>query len=120
MNPCPFSIGDPRGDDQYPDFRGRRLEYRGVVTDRYTYVRTIDGPWLLYDNLEDPYQLNNLVDDPRQESLRGRLEAMMEDHLRRIGDEFLPREAYYERFGIEIDHRGKVVGIVENLYNRQG
>jgi len=120
MNPCPFSIGDPRGDDQYPDFRGMRLEYRGVVSDRYTYVRTIDRPWLLYDNLGDPYQMDNLVDDPGKAGLRDRLEAMMAGHQGRIGDEFLPREAYYRRFGITIDHRGKVKGIVENMYDRLG
>ena len=64
MNPCPFSIGDTRGYDQYPDYKGERLEYRGVITERYTYVRTIDRPWLLYDNLQDPYQLENLIDNP--------------------------------------------------------
>ena len=26
MNPCPFSIGDKRGYDQYPDYKGMRLE----------------------------------------------------------------------------------------------
>jgi arylsulfatase A-like enzyme len=120
MNPCPFSIGDPRGDDQYPDFRGRRLEYRGVVTERHTYVRTIDGPWLLYDNLDDPYQMRNLVNDAGNGALRERLESAMAEHLSRIDDEFLPREVYYDRFRIEVDGRGKVTGIVENLYDRLG
>ncbi|MGI9385005.1 MAG: sulfatase family protein, partial [Methyloligellaceae bacterium] len=120
MNPCPFSVGDPRGPDQYPDYRGRRLEYRGVITDRYTYVRTIDDPWLLYDNREDPYQMANLIDDPGHAGTRDRLEALMRDHMHRIGDAFLPREAYYERFGIELDHRGKVVDLVENMYDRAG
>ena len=40
MNPCPFSIGDTRGHDQYPTYKGMRLEYRGVVTRQYTYVCT--------------------------------------------------------------------------------
>lgn len=120
MNPCPFSIGDPRGDDQYPDFRGMRLEYRGVVTDRYTYVRTIDKPWLLYDNVADPYQMNNLIDDPQWEPVRARLDSLMQDHMRRIGDEFLPREEYYKKYNLQIDHRGKVTGIVENMYDRLG
>jgi hypothetical protein len=44
----------------------------------------------------------------------------MAEQLSRIGDEFLPREAYYDRFGIEVDGRGKVTGIVENLYDRLG
>lgn len=120
MNPCPFSIGDTRGYDQYPDYKGKRLEYRGVITGRYTYVRTIDGPWLLYDNAEDPYQMNNLVDDGAHADTRARLEEMMQAHMEKIGDEMLPRERYYERFNIVFDHRGKVVDLVENMYDRKG
>ena len=37
-------------------------EYRGVRTEQYTYVRDLNGPWLLYDNVNDPYQMNNVVD----------------------------------------------------------
>ncbi len=120
MNPCPFSIGDSRGDDQYPDFRGMRFEYRGVITDRYTYVRTIDGPWMLYDNREDPYQLTNLIDDAAHAETRDRLDGLMRAHMASINDEFLTREEYYERLGIEFDNRGKVVDLVENMYDRSG
>lgn len=120
MNPCPFSIGDSRGHDQYPDYKGRRLEYRGVITDRYTYVRTIDQPWLLYDNLVDPYQTNNLIDDSGHESIRAHLETLMQAHMAAIGDEMMPREDYYERFNVTFDHRGKVVDLVENMYDRKG
>jgi arylsulfatase A-like enzyme len=120
MNPCPFSVGDPRGPDQFPDYKGRRLEYRGVITDRYTYVRTIDEPWLLYDNDQDPYQLSNLIGQPEYAELQARLDAQMLAHMQQIGDEFLPREAYYEKFDIEFDHRGKVIGLVENMYDRAG
>jgi arylsulfatase A-like enzyme len=120
MNPCPFSIGDARGEDQYPDYKGVRFEYRGVVTARYTYVRTIDQPWLLFDNVEDPYQMTNLIDDPALDAVRGELEDMLIAHMTKIGDEFLPRDEYYARFGIELDHRGKVVDLVENMYDRVG
>lgn len=120
MNPCPFSIGDPRGEDQVPKFRGMRMEYRGVRTSRYTYVRTIDRPWLLYDNHEDPYQMRNLVDEPASRELAAELDARMRALMERIGDRFEPKEAYYERFGIALDHRGKVQGIVENPYDRLG
>ena len=44
----------------------------------------------------------------------------MQNHLRDIGDNFQPRDFYYERFGIEFDHRGKVVELVENNYDRAG
>ena len=36
-------------------------EFRGVRTMQYTYVRNIWGQWLLYDNVNDPYQQNNLL-----------------------------------------------------------
>jgi arylsulfatase A-like enzyme len=120
MNPCPFSIGDPRGPDQVPLFQGMRMEYRGVRTRRYTYARTIDRPWLLYDNREDPFQLHNRIDDPACGALIETLEAQMQALMARIGDRFEPKEAYYERFGIELDRRGKVRGIVENPYPRMG
>ncbi len=120
MNPCPFSIGDARGYDQYPDYKGERLEYRGVITDRYTYVRTIDRPWLLYDNLKDPYQLENLINDPDCEKIRAYLETLMQKHMAAINDELMPKEHYYDRFNIVFDHRGKVIDLVENMYDRKG
>ena len=120
MNPCPFSIGDPRGHDQYPDYQGMRLEYRGVVTRRHTYVRTIDRPWLLFDNVDDPFQMRNLVDDDASRDVREHLDGLMRTHMARIGDDLMPREFYYERFGITFDHRGKVVNLVENMYDRDG
>jgi arylsulfatase A-like enzyme len=91
-----------------------------VRTSRYTYVRTIDRPWLLYDNREDPYQLRNLVDEPAARGLAAELDSRMRSHMERLGDRFEPKEAYYARFGIELDHRGKVKGIVENPYDRLG
>jgi arylsulfatase A-like enzyme len=120
MNPCPFSIGDPRGEDQVPRFRGMRMEYRGVRTNRYTYVRTIDRPWLLYDNANDPFQMENRIDDPEFKAIRNELEAMTRAHLDRLGDGFHPKEVYYSRLGISLDHRGKVADLVENPYDRNG
>lgn len=120
MNPCPFSIGDPRSPDQFPTYQGMRMEYRGLRTSRYTYVRTIDRPWLLYDNREDPFQLTNLIDDPSRRGLAGELEANLQAHMDRIGDRFLPKEEYYRIYDIEVDHRGKVKGILDNVYDRLG
>ena len=52
MCPVPFH--------QWNYKRGGR-EYRGIRTTRYTFVRDLQGPWLLYDNEIDPYQLDNLA-----------------------------------------------------------
>ena len=120
MNPCPFSIGDKRGYDQYPDYKGMRIEYRGVITTQYTYVHTIDQPWLLFDNTNDPYQTKNLIDDPSHVKTQAHLDDLMRKHMVSINDEIMPRDYYYEHFKIDLDHRGKVVNLVENMYNRGG
>ncbi len=51
--------------------------WRGVRAGRYTYVRKLDGPWLLYDNREDPYQLENLLDSPRFGDLQRELDHLL-------------------------------------------
>jgi arylsulfatase A-like enzyme len=74
--------------------------YRGVRTNRYTYVRSIDGPWLLYDNRADPYQLRNRVHDPAYARLRRALEAELAAWRHRLDDGFLPAETYLRRDGL--------------------
>ena len=96
------------------------MEYRGVITDRYTSVHIIDGPWLLYDNLIDPYQMTNLVDQPEHTDLRARMEKLMRAHMAEIGDEILTKEEYYKKFDLQLDDRGKLAAIVENMYDRAG
>jgi len=78
---CPSPFG------QWTRRSGGR-EYRGIRTRRYTYARDLDGPWLLYDNQEDPFQLNNLVDDPASSGLRERLDAQLQSLLKQTGDAF--------------------------------
>lgn len=68
-------------------------EYRGVRTNRHTYCRDMNGPWLLFDNLEDPYQLTNLVADPGQEALLQETNDLLDKKLADARDEFLPPEA---------------------------
>ena len=63
-------------------------EYRGLRTERHTYVRSIHGPWLLYDNRADPYQLHNLIDDPSRAGLIRKLDAMVMEWLKNAKDPF--------------------------------
>jgi hypothetical protein len=74
--------------------------YRGVRTARYTYVRSIDRPWLLYDNRADPYQLRNRIDDAALARVRGVLDAELMAWRHRLDDAFLPGEAYLRRDGL--------------------
>jgi arylsulfatase A-like enzyme len=72
-------------------------EYRGLRTQRYTYVRALGAPWLLYDNVIDPYQMHNLADSPGSRSLQRDLDEQLQRELRRVHDDFLPAKAYIER-----------------------
>ena len=84
----------------------RRLggrEYRAVRTAQYTYVRDLKGPWLLYDNEADPYQLKNLVNQPEHAGLQLRLEKLLKSKLARQRDEFLPGREYIARWGYVVD-----------------
>jgi len=61
--------------------------WRGVRTKRYTYACLLDdGPWLLYDNQADPYQLNNLINKPEHAALQAKLEKRMRELMEEAGD----------------------------------
>jgi hypothetical protein len=75
-------------------------EYRGLRTERYTYVRSINGPWLLYDNRTDLYQMHNLVTTARAQRLRTVLDHQLDAELRARKDDFLPAHEYLARAGL--------------------
>jgi hypothetical protein len=83
-------------------------EYRGLRTQRYTYTRTLHGPWLLYDNQEDPYQLENLAGRPEHAETVRELDAWLQRRLDAMGDEFLPSAAYLRRWGYAVRENGAV------------
>ena len=61
-------------------------EYRGVRTKRYTYVRDLTGPWLLYDNGRDPYQMQNLCGSPDAADAQAELESILRRKLAETDD----------------------------------
>jgi arylsulfatase A-like enzyme len=75
-------------------------EYRGLRSARHTYVRSIRGPWLLYDNEADPYQMRTLVGKPEAKALQARMERELSAELKRRKDDFLPAATYLERAGL--------------------
>ena len=62
----------------------------GLRTPRCTYARTLDGPWLLYDNEADPYQMRNLADDAASADLLHDLDRRLRRRLDEIGEPMLP------------------------------
>lgn len=83
-------------------------EYRGVRTTRYTYVRSLDGPWLLYDSQEDPYQQHNLIGEAKHAQTQTHLESLLQTELKRHKDEFLPGQEYVKKWKYRTDAKGTV------------
>jgi len=89
-------------------YRGKGREFRGIRTRRYTYVRDLKGPWLLYDNQKDPYQLNNLAGKGDSADLQKRLDSLLAAKLKSTGDDFLPGTKYIDKWGYKVNSRGTV------------
>jgi len=98
---CPSPFG------QWTRKNGGR-EYRGVRTKRYTYVRDLNGPWLLYDNEKDPCQLDNLCNKPKHAKLQKKLEGLLSQKLKETNDEFLPGQDYIKKWGCKVNPSGTV------------
>lgn len=88
---CPMPFGN------WSRKRGGK-EYRGMRTTHYTYVRDLEGPWLLFDNKKDPYQMHNLVDNPEYNNLQTKLNKLLKQKLEEYGDHFRPGLYYVKKF----------------------
>jgi arylsulfatase A-like enzyme len=71
-------------------------EYRGIRTATHTYVRTRQGPWLLYDNVKDPYQMHNLA----SQKIPAPLDRELDRRLQALKDDFQPAKTYIDRIGV--------------------
>jgi arylsulfatase A-like enzyme len=70
-----------------PYFFNAITPWHGVRTKRYTYVNLHDyGPWLLFDNQEDPFQMKNLIQEPGYAELADDLEKRMRELMKEAGD----------------------------------
>jgi len=78
-------------------------EYRGLRNGRFTYVRDLAGPWLLYDNVLDPYQMSNLVGASGYADVQAGLDAQLLAKLSAIGDAFHPGGWYLSQWGYTVD-----------------
>ena len=96
---CPSPFGE------WERRRGGR-EYRGIRTTRYTYVRDLTGPWLLFDNQADPHQMTNLVNVATHTNLQMKLETILSRKLSERRDDFSPGGAYIQKWGYKVDANG--------------
>jgi arylsulfatase A-like enzyme len=86
----------------------RSREGRGLLTGRYTYVEDRDGPWVLYDNAEDPHQLRNLVGLQAHAALQRELKQRLHARLAANGDRFPSGKELVERWGYEVSDTGTI------------
>lgn len=96
----------PFGQWSRPHHGGK--EFRGLRSRRHTYVRDLEGPWLLYDNEADPYQVRNLVQDAGRSALRAEMDDLLRRKLNEQGDDFLPGMHYVGEWGYRVDESGTV------------
>ena len=89
------------------DVGGR--EFRAIRTQRYTYARDLSGPWILFDNQADPYQMNNLIDKPEFAKTKATLDRWLNLKLKRNGDGFQPAEYYIKKWRYTVDGTGTPV-----------
>ena len=83
-------------------------EYRGIRTQRYTYVRSLKGPWLMFDNQKDPFQMDNLVDKTDHADLQKLLDEKLQTELKKTGDPFQPRDYYLKKWGYKVSQGGAI------------
>ena len=98
----------PGGKTLFVNFGCDIDEYRGIYRSRYAYVETLDGPFMLFDMENDPLQLNNLVNKPEHEDLRKKLELSLQRELEKVGDEFMPRQCYIEKWNYKLNESGHI------------
>ena len=72
-------------------------EWRGLRNKNYTYaVFREPRKELLFDNLNDPYQLENLVDDPEHKKLLQEFRQDLKEKMIKHNDTF-PNSKWYEK-----------------------
>jgi len=72
--------------------------WRGVVTRTHTYAATPEGPWLLYDDIADPFQMANLAESTESRPLLKQLDGLTRRWLAETRDDFAPPAVIAERF----------------------
>lgn len=81
--------------------RGFVRPYRGIRTRSHTYVRDRSGPWVLYDNECDPYQMTNLVASGGAGPVPPELERELQEWIDKTGDLFEDTDYYRDLISLE-------------------
>ncbi|MAU12815.1 MAG: hypothetical protein CL607_23530 [Anaerolineaceae bacterium] len=64
-------------------------EWRALRSKQYTYaIYRVDGQELLFNNIADPYQMHNLIDDPAHQATVERFRQMLKERMAALNDTF--------------------------------
>ena len=83
-------------------------QYRAVRTSRYTWVQTSISDFYLFDDVADPYQLNNLANEKSGSDIRKKLELELSRLLKKNGDPFREKSYYLEKWNYIVNEKGEV------------
>jgi hypothetical protein len=64
-------------------------------------VEDLKGPWLLYDNSMDQFQMDNRIDHPEYELIKRQSRSKLKQLLNERNDHFLPGNEYMKAWGYE-------------------
>lgn len=73
-------------------------EWRSLRDKQYTYALTINGNEYLFDNLNDPYQMNNLVKKEEYRQKTQYYREMLKDKMKNLNDEMKPCTWYKDKW----------------------
>ena len=65
---------------------GPGTDWRGIRTKEWIYARHYRGDWVLYDLKNDPYELNNLINDTYYFAVKEELQQRLEAIRTRLGE----------------------------------
>lgn len=100
--------------DFVPIWLHEGMGFRGVITKDFTFAQQKDGDSRLhnkmFDRVNDPYQITNLINDEKFDAKKQELWKMTQSWMQSIGDEFYNQA--------EIDSVVMNSGAVDNQYKR--
>jgi arylsulfatase A-like enzyme len=65
---------------------GPGTDWRGIRTKDWVYAYHFSGDWVMYDLKNDPYQLKNLVDNPKFVAKKKELREQLDAMRRKLGE----------------------------------
>ena len=65
---------------------GPGTDWRGIRTKEWSYAYHYAGDWIMYNNKKDPYQLDNLIDNPEYASKKKKLRSKLEYMRKELGE----------------------------------